>query len=202
MWRFGGSSKSSQLFIDSARGLFHLSPGPILLAISQRSHPVISPRLLCYIPGSVKSSQKRRLARLQDEYRCPTLGSPNVTHHSKPCHIQTHSNGFPSIRTDNPLDDIESSELEADVTAFHSNLSLDTVVDLRTLINGARLAKDRLRNVPSGLTPAELETISRESSEKYLSFLQTRGLLVTVMATACAAITQYVHHACQLGAWL
>ncbi|KAJ5531254.1 hypothetical protein N7527_004647 [Penicillium freii] len=92
--------------------------------------------------------------------------------------------------TDNPLDDIEPSQLEADVKAFHSYLSLDTVVDLRTLINGARLAKHRLRNVPSGLTPAELETISRESSEKYLSFLQTRGLLVTVMATACAAITQ------------
>ncbi|OQD69216.1 hypothetical protein PENPOL_c002G03242 [Penicillium polonicum] len=92
--------------------------------------------------------------------------------------------------TDNPLDDIEPSQLEADVKAFHSHLSLDTVVDLRTLINGARLAKHRLRNVPSGLTPAELETISRESSEKYLSFLQTRGLLVTVMATACAAITQ------------
>lgn len=102
------------------------------------------------------------------------------------------SNGFPSIRTDNPLDNIGSSELEADVTAFHSRLSLDTVVDLRTLINGARLAKQRLRNVPSGLTPAELETITRESSDKYLSFLQTRGLLVTVMATACAAITQYV----------
>ncbi|KAJ5593073.1 hypothetical protein N7537_009977 [Penicillium hordei] len=92
--------------------------------------------------------------------------------------------------TDNPLDNTESSELEADVRAFHSNLSLDIVVDLRTLINGARLAKHRLRNVPSGLTPAELETLSRESSEKYLSFLQTRGLLVTVMATACAAITQ------------
>ncbi|KAJ5193068.1 hypothetical protein N7449_009210 [Penicillium cf. viridicatum] len=92
--------------------------------------------------------------------------------------------------TDNPLDDTEPSKLEEDVTAFHSHLSLDIVVDLRTLINGARLAKHRLRNVPSGLTAAELETISRESSEKYLSFLQTRGLLVTVMATACAAITQ------------
>ncbi|KAF4768891.1 hypothetical protein HAV15_008382 [Penicillium sp. str.  len=92
--------------------------------------------------------------------------------------------------TDNPLDGIESPQLEADVTAFHNNLSLDIVVDLQTLINGARLAKHRLRPIPSGLTRAELETISRENSDKYLSFLQTRGLLVTIMVTACAAITQ------------
>ncbi|CAI7676348.1 unnamed protein product [Penicillium discolor] len=92
--------------------------------------------------------------------------------------------------TDNPLNNTEPSELEDDVKLFHSRLNLDIVVDLRTLINGARLAKHRLRNVPSDLTPAELETISKESSEKYLSFLQTRGLLATIMVTACAAITQ------------
>ncbi|KAJ5395329.1 uncharacterized protein N7487_009632 [Penicillium crustosum] len=67
------------------------------------------------------------------------------------------------------------------------------VVDLQTLINGARLAKDRrLYYVPSGLTRAELEDIKREreDSDRYLSFLPTRGLLVTIMVTACAAITQ------------
>lgn len=76
------------------------------------------------------------------------------------------------------------------------------VVDLQTLINGARLAKDRrLYYVPSGLTRAELEDIKREreDSDRYLSFLPTRGLLVTIMVTACAAITQYVDDVGQFG---
>ncbi|KAK4869346.1 hypothetical protein LT330_006346 [Penicillium expansum] len=91
---------------------------------------------------------------------------------------------------DNPLDHLDFAQLKADVTAFHSHLGLESVVDVETLISGARLAKQRFRNVPPGLTSAEWETIGRENSEEYLSFLQTRGLLVTVMATACAAITQ------------
>lgn len=90
----------------------------------------------------------------------------------------------------------------ADVKAFHNNLGLEMVVDLQTLINGARLAKDRrLYYVPSGLTHAELEDIKREreDSDRYLSFLPTRGLLVTIMVTACAAITQYVDDVGQFG---
>jgi hypothetical protein len=63
---------------------------------------------------------------------------------------------------------------------------------LEILIRGARIAQQRWGDAPPGFTPAEFEAIKNENSKSYLSFLQTRGLLVTVMATACAAITQYV----------
>lgn len=50
----------------------------------------------------------------------------------------------------------------------------------------------------SEFTSAEVATLEKEKElETSLLFLPTRGLLVTIMATACAAITQYVHHACQ-----
>jgi hypothetical protein len=82
---------------------------------------------------------------------------------------------------------------------FHVRLKLENVVDLQTLIKGAKIAKQPWGHHTLELTPAELQTINEENEENSLSFLSTRGLLVTIMATACAAITQYVHHVSQSG---
>ncbi|KAJ6178291.1 hypothetical protein N7519_008752 [Penicillium mononematosum] len=91
---------------------------------------------------------------------------------------------------DNPLANQEPAQLEAEVEEFHKRVNLNGVVDLEILIRGARIAQQRWGDTPPGFTPAEFEAIKNENSKSYLSFLQTRGLLVTVMATACAAITQ------------
>ncbi|KAJ5372063.1 Major facilitator superfamily domain general substrate transporter [Penicillium concentricum] len=96
--------------------------------------------------------------------------------------------GHPMI--DNPLIHQEYSQLEAEVEQFYERLQLESVVDLKTLIKGASLAKQRWGHATPGLTPLEILTIKEENSETSLSFLHTRGLLVTIMATACAAITQ------------
>ncbi|CAG8908812.1 unnamed protein product [Penicillium egyptiacum] len=100
---------------------------------------------------------------------------------------------------DNPLANQETAQLEAEVEEFHKRVSLNGVVDLEILIRGARIAQQRWGDFPPGFTPAEFEAIKAENSKSYLSFLQTRGLLVTVMATACAAITQYVYSVSQSG---
>ncbi|KAJ6064040.1 Major facilitator superfamily domain general substrate transporter [Penicillium canescens] len=91
---------------------------------------------------------------------------------------------------DNPLVHQEYPQLEAEVELFHVRLKLESVVDLQTLIKGAKIAKQPWGHHTLELTPAELQTINEENSENSLSFLSTRGLLVTIMATACAAITQ------------
>ncbi|KAJ6012311.1 Major facilitator superfamily domain general substrate transporter, partial [Penicillium canescens] len=90
----------------------------------------------------------------------------------------------------NPLVHQEYPQLEAEVELFHVRLKLESVVDLQTLIKGAKIAKQPWGHHTLELTPAELQTINEENSENSLSFLSTRGLLVTIMATACAAITQ------------
>jgi hypothetical protein len=84
------------------------------------------------------------------------------------------------------------------VKAFHQRLGLETVVDLDILIKGAKIVKEQYGELPPGLTPAEMQTLMNEASESSLSFLQTRGLLVTIMTTACAAITQYVQQPWEL----
>ncbi|OQE34532.1 hypothetical protein PENCOP_c017G08193 [Penicillium coprophilum] len=91
---------------------------------------------------------------------------------------------------DNPLIHQDYRQLEAEVEQFYDRLQLESVVDLRTLIKGARIAKQRWGHATPGLSPAEVATIKEENLETSLSFLHTRGLLVTIMATACAAITQ------------
>ncbi|KAJ5252537.1 hypothetical protein N7489_002947 [Penicillium chrysogenum] len=104
--------------------------------------------------------------------------------------LEATSNDFQSIRIDNPLANQEPAQLEAEVEEFHKRVNLNGVIDLEILIRGARIAQRRWGDAPPGFTPAEYEAIKNENSKSYLSFLQTRGLLVTVMATACAAITQ------------
>ena len=106
--------------------------------------------------------------------------------------LEATSNDFQSIRIDNPLANQEPAQLEAEVEEFHKRVNLNGVIDLEILIRGARIAQQRWGDAPPGFTPAEFEAIKNENSKSYLSFLRTRGLLVTVMATACAAITQYV----------
>ncbi|CAG8008259.1 unnamed protein product [Penicillium nalgiovense] len=94
---------------------------------------------------------------------------------------------------------MKPAQLEAEVEDFHKRVNLNGVVDLEILIRGARIAQQRWGDAPPGFTPAEFEAIKNENSKSYLSFLQTRGLLVTVIATACAAITQYVYSVSQSG---
>jgi hypothetical protein len=113
--------------------------------------------------------------------------------------LEATSNDFQSIRIDNPLANQEPAQLEAEVEEFHKRVNLNGVIDLEILIRGARIAQQRWGDAPPGFTPAEYEAIKNENSKSYLSFLQTRGLLVTVMATACAAITQYVFSVSQSG---
>ncbi|KAJ5816965.1 Major facilitator superfamily domain general substrate transporter [Penicillium robsamsonii] len=91
---------------------------------------------------------------------------------------------------DNPLIHQEYPQLEAEVEQFHERLQLESVVDLQTLIKGASIAKQRWGHAIPGLTPMEAATLKEEYLETSLSLLHTRGLLVTIMATACAAITQ------------
>lgn len=79
-----------------------------------------------------------------------------------------------------------------DVTLFHERLKLQNIVDLETLIKGAKIANEPYNYALFGLSVPEYKTISTEGSQ---SFWKTRGLLVTIMATACAAITQFVHNA-------
>ncbi|KAJ5380381.1 Major facilitator superfamily domain general substrate transporter [Penicillium cataractarum] len=97
-----------------------------------------------------------------------------------------HHNGHPAT-IDHPLILTSVRQLVEDVRLFHHRLKLENIVDLDTLIKGAKLAKQPYNFGVIGLSDPEYETIENEDSH---SFLETRGLLVTIMATACAAITQ------------
>lgn len=82
-------------------------------------------------------------------------------------------------------------ELDQDVENFHRRQKLAVVVDLRTLIRGARIAQNpgnaRMETVP-GLTKAEESALDQEKSSNF--FQQTKQLKVTILTTACAAIIQ------------
>lgn len=92
-------------------------------------------------------------------------------------------------RIKDPLQDLTPGQLEDAVRDLHEYLQLENVIDLRTLQNGALVAQDP--NSPATrerLTEAERMAIDNERN--YHWFLQTQELLVTILTTACAAITQ------------
>ncbi|CAG8403764.1 unnamed protein product [Penicillium salamii] len=91
---------------------------------------------------------------------------------------------------DYPLFNQQTGRLEADVTSFHRIAQLTDVVDLPTLIRGAKLSRQRWNKNTAGLTEAEEIIVGREMREISIPWLQNRSLLVTIMTTACAAITQ------------
>jgi len=76
-----------------------------------------------------------------------------------------------------------------DVELFHQRLNFTNIVSRETLIKGAKLAREPWNTALIGLSRTELETISKEGRKWSWN---TRGLQVTIMVTACAAITQYV----------
>ncbi|OJJ29783.1 hypothetical protein ASPWEDRAFT_177523 [Aspergillus wentii DTO 134E9] len=90
-------------------------------------------------------------------------------------------------RNRNPLKDRTPEELEDDVRNFHQRLELGDVLDLDLLLRAARIARDPTDHVP-GITPAEEKTIRSESESEF--YQQTKDLKVTILAMACAAITQ------------
>jgi hypothetical protein len=80
-------------------------------------------------------------------------------------------------------------ELEDDVRNFHKRVKLEGVVDVELLIRGARIAQDleNFENVPN-ITLAEKKAIMDERKGGFLQ--QSKDLKVTILTTACAAITQ------------
>ncbi|KAK1149741.1 hypothetical protein N8T08_005295 [Aspergillus melleus] len=89
-------------------------------------------------------------------------------------------------RLDHPIVDFPE-ERRADVRRLYENhKELRGVIDVNLLTKGAQVAQDG--SSAPGLTDAERETIENEDQ---LSFLdQTKDLKVTILTTACAAITQ------------
>ncbi|KAE8147190.1 hypothetical protein BDV25DRAFT_160939 [Aspergillus avenaceus] len=98
-----------------------------------------------------------------------------------PRHVNNTARGPP-----NPLRNRTPDEIEDDVSGFHERVKLEDVVDLETLTKGAFVAADstNAKNIP-GITATELQAL-----EKRTPFQQSKDLKVTILTTACAAITQ------------
>ncbi|KAB8228805.1 major facilitator superfamily domain-containing protein [Aspergillus alliaceus] len=99
----------------------------------------------------------------------------------------THFNDA-ARRPRNPLRMRTPDELEDDVRRFHNRVGLEHVVNLEVLIKGARIAQDRDSREILGLTGAEKKAIDDEEESGF--FQQSKELKVTILTTACAAITQ------------
>ncbi|KAJ5754665.1 MFS transporter [Penicillium manginii] len=94
-----------------------------------------------------------------------------------------------------PLSDQRTEDLVRGVEQFHKWLKLKDIIEKDTLIKGAKIARAPDNFALVGLSVPEEEAITSE--DKQLPW-QTRGLLVTIMVTACAAITQFVFSALNL----
>ncbi|KAB8075213.1 hypothetical protein BDV29DRAFT_190429 [Aspergillus leporis] len=105
--------------------------------------------------------------------------------HARKTTRPTHINRWPH----NPLRLRVPDELEDDVRNFHKRVKLEGVVDVELLIRGARIAQDleNFENVPN-ITLAEKKAIMDERKGGFLQ--QSKDLKVTILTTACAAITQ------------
>ena len=79
-------------------------------------------------------------------------------------------------------------ELERDVRGFHDRVELEDVVDVDLLIRGARIAQNPTNLAIPGLTKAEKKALLAEKNSEF--FQQSKDLKVTILTTACAAITQ------------
>lgn len=97
-------------------------------------------------------------------------------------------------RIDNPLTLIPLEDLETIVDRFYERtIGLEDVVQRETLFKGAQLVRDPYDYYTPGLTQSEENAILAEGKEEKAHwFMPPEGLHVTILATACAAITQYV----------
>ncbi|EIT75055.1 permeases of the major facilitator [Aspergillus oryzae 100-8] len=93
-------------------------------------------------------------------------------------------------RPRNPLLLRTPEELEDDVHKFYDRNNLKDVVDLELLVKGARIAQEPDNLYTLSLTPAEFKAIKDEKESGF--WQQSKDLKVTILTTACAAITQYV----------
>lgn len=73
---------------------------------------------------------------------------------------------------------------------FYDRNNLKDVVDLELLVKGARIAQEPDNLYTLSLTPAEFKAIKDEKESGF--WQQSKDLKVTILTTACAAITQYV----------
>lgn len=79
--------------------------------------------------------------------------------------------------------------LENEVRELFQNFpDLEHVVDRNLFIRGARVAQERNNYRLPGLTDAESRALEAEGELGFLE--QTKDLKVTILTTACAAITQ------------
>ncbi|PIG80406.1 putative 2-5A-dependent ribonuclease [Aspergillus arachidicola] len=79
-------------------------------------------------------------------------------------------------------------ELEDDVHKFYVRNHLEDVVALELLVKGARIAQEPDNLYTLSLTSAEFKAIKDEKESGF--WQQSKDLKVTILTTACAAITQ------------
>ncbi|KAE8360789.1 hypothetical protein BDV27DRAFT_167456 [Aspergillus caelatus] len=91
-------------------------------------------------------------------------------------------------RPRNPLLLRTPDELEDDVRKFYDRNHLQDVIDVELLIKGARIAQEPDNLYTLDLTPAEFKAIKDEKESGF--WQQSKDLKVTILTTACAAITQ------------
>ncbi|GMG04615.1 unnamed protein product [Aspergillus oryzae var. brunneus] len=106
------------------------------------------------------------------------------------CGRASCSSYIASFRPRNPLLLRTPEELEDDVHKFYDRNNLKDVVDLELLVKGARIAQEPDNLYTLSLTPAEFKAIKDEKESGF--WQQSKDLKVTILTTACAAITQYV----------
>ncbi|KAL4919762.1 hypothetical protein BDW62DRAFT_216674 [Aspergillus aurantiobrunneus] len=102
---------------------------------------------------------------------------------------ETGSRVEAEIKYEHPLSLRLPDEVVGDATSFYERQNLENVVGKEVFLRGARLARDpnNKAGVP-GLTKAENDTLNLEKTANL--FKQTKDLKVTILVTACAAITQ------------
>ncbi|KAE8136097.1 hypothetical protein BDV38DRAFT_272369 [Aspergillus pseudotamarii] len=91
-------------------------------------------------------------------------------------------------RPRNPLLLRTPDELEDDVRKFYDRNHLQDVIDVELLIRGARIAQEPDNLYTLDLTAAEFKAIKDEKESGF--WQQSKDLKVTILTTACAAITQ------------
>ncbi|KAE8336673.1 hypothetical protein BDV24DRAFT_178338 [Aspergillus arachidicola] len=95
---------------------------------------------------------------------------------------------IPARRPRNPLVLRTPEELEDDVHKFYVRNHLEDVVALELLVKGARIAQEPDNLYTLSLTSAEFKAIKDEKESGF--WQQSKDLKVTILTTACAAITQ------------
>ncbi|KAL8679449.1 MAG: hypothetical protein Q9186_004279 [Xanthomendoza sp. 1 TL-2023] len=114
-----------------------------------------------------------------------------MEHHPLPFEQLLEQNNLAVI--ENPLRRIPEREVEAYITAFHKENNLGTVVDLTTLLRGARLARDpeafTAREIAQG-TLTEVEKAALKREEHPSIWTETRELKIIIFNCSIGSITQ------------